>query len=75
MVAYSNITQEDDESTSQYLIRAKVLLKHINHTSMLSQISGKGLNNLTPIQGLEETATSDEELLRNKNLGHHGRCL
>ena len=51
MVAYNNITQED-ESTSQYLIRAKVLLKHTNHTSKLSQISGKGLNNLALVQGL-----------------------
>ena len=29
MVAYSYLTQQDNESTSQYLIRAKVLLKHI----------------------------------------------
>ena len=46
MVTYSNLTKQDDESTSQYLIRAKVLLEHINHTSKLSQISGNGLNNL-----------------------------
>ena len=37
MVAYGHLTQHDDESTSQYLIRAKVLLEHINHTSKLSQ--------------------------------------
>ena len=55
MVEYNNLTQKDDESTSQYLIRAKVLLKHINHTSQLFQISGKGLNNLTLIQGLEDS--------------------
>ena len=46
MVAYTQLTQQDDESTSQYLIRAKIFLEHMNHTSKLSQISGKGLNNL-----------------------------
>ena len=49
MVAYTNLRQQDDESTSQYLIRAKVLLECMNHTSRLSQISGKGLNNLALI--------------------------
>ena len=51
MVPYNHLTQQDDESTSQYLIRAKVLLKHINHKSKLSKISGKGWNNLALIQG------------------------
>ena len=46
MVAYTNLTQQDDESTSQYLIRAKILLECMNHTSKLSQISSKELNNL-----------------------------
>ena len=41
MVAYSNLTQ-DDESTSQYLVRAKELLKCTKDISNLSQISGKG---------------------------------
>ena len=36
MVAYTQSMQQDDESTSQYLIRAKVLLEHMNHTSKLS---------------------------------------
>ena len=36
MVAYINIMQQGDESTSQYPIRAKVLHEHINHTSNLS---------------------------------------
>ena len=52
MVAHSNLTQQDDESTSQYLIRAKMLLENINHTAKVSPISGKGLNNLALIQGL-----------------------
>ena len=55
MVAYDNIMQQDDESTLQYILRAKVLLEHINHTSKLSQISGKGLNNLALIQGLRDS--------------------
>ena len=45
---------QDDESTSQYLIRAKVLLEHVNHTYKLFQISGKGLNSLALIQGLTQ---------------------
>ena len=55
MVAYSHLTQQDDESTSQYLIRTKVLLKHINHTSKLSHISSKGINNLALVQGLRDS--------------------
>ena len=54
MVEYSHLTQ-DDESTSQYLIRAKLLLENINHTSKLSQISGKGFNTLALIQGLRDS--------------------
>ena len=38
----------------QYLIRAKVLLEHIDHTPQLSHMSGKGLNNLALIQGLRD---------------------
>ena len=49
MVAYTQLMQQDDESTSQFLIRVKVLLECMNHTSKLSQISGKGLNNLALI--------------------------
>ena len=49
MLAYMQLTQHDDESTSQYLIRAKVLLECMNHTSKLAQISGKGLKNLALI--------------------------
>ena len=50
MVAYTNLTQQADESMSQYFIRPKVLLEHINHTSKVSQMSSKGLNNLALIQ-------------------------
>ena len=54
MVAYTQLIQQDDESTSQYLIRGNVLLEHMNDTSKLSKISGKGLNNLALIQGLRD---------------------
>ena len=54
MVAYTNLTQQDNKSTSQYLIRAKVSLECMNHTSKLSQISGKELNSLSLIQGLRD---------------------
>ena len=46
MFTYSKISQ-DDESTAQYLVRAKVLLECIHHTSKLSDISGFGLDNLS----------------------------
>ena len=46
--------QQDDESTLQYLIRPKVLLEGMNHTSKLSQISVKGLNNLALIYRLRD---------------------
>ena len=55
MVAYTNLTQQDDESTLQYLIRAKVILECMNHTSKLSQISGKRLNSLALVWGLRDS--------------------
>ena len=79
IVAYTNLTQQDDESTSQYLIRAKVLLEHMDHTSNLSQISSKGLNNLALVQELkdshirwrvtkeQETWTTMEDIYRSIN--------
>ena len=54
MVAYTQLPPQDGESTSQYLIRAKVLLLCMNHTSKLLQISDKGLNNLAFVQGLRD---------------------
>ena len=39
--------KQDDESTAQYLVRAKVLLECIHCTSKLSDISGFGLDNLS----------------------------
>ena len=46
IIAYMQLTQQDDESTSKYLIRANILLKCMNHTSKPLQITGKDLNNL-----------------------------
>ena len=54
MVSYTQLMQQDDESTLPYLTRAQVLLGFMNYTSKLSQISGKGLNNLTLIQRLRD---------------------
>ena len=51
MFAYSQIAQQDDDPTAQYLIRAKVLLECIHHTSKLSDISGVGLDNLSLASG------------------------
>ena len=79
MVAYNNLMQQDNESMSQYLIRAKVLLECINHTYKLSQISSRGLNNIALICRLrdiqirwtvtkeEESWTTMEDLYRNIN--------
>ena len=47
MFAYSKISQQDNESTVWYLVRAKVLLECIHCTSKLSDISGFGLDNLS----------------------------
>ena len=49
MVAYTQLTQQDDEPTSQYIIRARVLLECMNNTSKLSEMSDKELNNLALI--------------------------
>ena len=54
IVAYNKWTQQDNEWMLQYLIRAIVLLEHINHTSELCQMSSKGLNNLALIQWLRD---------------------
>ena len=54
MFAYSKILQQDNESTSQYLVSAKVLLEHIHYMSKLSDISGFGLDNLSLVQVLRE---------------------
>ena len=55
ILACSNITEQDDESISQDLIRAELLLECINHDSELSQISSKGLNSLALLQGLRDS--------------------
>ena len=53
-IALLYITQQDDESTSQYLIWHNALLESMNHTSKLSQISGKRPTNLALIWGLRD---------------------
>ena len=54
MLVYSKISQQEDKSTTRYLVRAKVLLEQIHRTSKLSEISGYGMDNLSLIQGLWE---------------------
>ena len=46
MFKYSKIRQWDAVSTTQYLVRAKVMLEKIHQTSKLSEISGYGMYNL-----------------------------
>ena len=54
MLVYSKVSQQEYESTTRYLVRAKVLLEQIHRTSKLSEISGYGMDNLSLIQGLWE---------------------
>ena len=46
MSAYSHLLQGDDEMTAQYLVRAKVLLECIHHTTKLGDITGSSWDNL-----------------------------
>ena len=54
MFTYSKISQQDDESTAWYQLRAKVLLECIHCSSKLSDTSGFGLDNLSLVLGLRE---------------------
>ena len=54
MHAYSKIPQHDNESTAQYLVRARVLLEHIHCMPKLADILGFGKDNLSLVQGLRE---------------------
>ena len=47
MFAYSKIPQQENQSTAQYLVRARALLKHIHHMSKVADISGFDMENLT----------------------------
>ena len=47
MFAYLKISQQDNESTAQYLVRARVLLEYIHCMSKLADISGFGMDNLS----------------------------
>ena len=44
MFTYSKISQQDNESTAQYLVRARVLLECIHHTFKLADISMDNLS-------------------------------
>ena len=54
MFTYSEILQQDKESTVQYLVRPRVLLECIHHTSKLAEISGCGMDNLSLVCGLRK---------------------
>ena len=54
MFTYSKILQQDNESTAQYLVRARVLLEHIHCTSKLADISSFGMDNLSLVWVLRE---------------------
>ena len=42
MFAYSHLLRGDEEPTAEYLVRAKVLLECIHHTTKLSSFPGVG---------------------------------
>ena len=44
--AYAYLMQGENETVTQYLARAKVLLEHIHHTSKLCDIPGSSYDNL-----------------------------
>ena len=46
MLAYSHLSQGDNELTTQYLVRAKILLESIHHTSKLSDNTGSSWDKL-----------------------------
>ena len=46
MFTFSKILQQDNESTAQFLVSARVLLECIHCTSKLADISGFGMDNL-----------------------------
>ena len=76
VVAYMQLTHQDYESTSQYLIRAKALLEHMNHTSELSLILGNGMNNLGLVWGIKRLPHQEESCKKKKGiLDYHGGCL
>ena len=50
--AHAHLTQSKNETVTQYLARARVLLEHIHHTSKLCDIPGSSYDNLYLVQGL-----------------------
>ena len=61
-----------NESTAQYLVRAKVLLECIHSMSKLWDISGFDLDNLLLVWGIRE-ATYKDEPQRSKSPGEQWR--
>ena len=49
---YANLMQGENELITQYLTRAKVLLKHIHHNSKMCDIPGISYDKLYLVQGL-----------------------
>ena len=52
MFAYSHLSQGKEE-TAQYLVRTKVLLDHIHHTTKLADITCSSWDNLYLVHGLK----------------------
>ena len=53
MFVYSHLSQDKDEMTAQYLVRAKVLLEHIHYTTKLADITGSSWDKLYLVHGLK----------------------
>ena len=64
MHAYSYLSQGDDETKTQYLVRAKVLLECVYHTTKLADIAGKQFGYLVPQAWTEGTIHQEKD--------HHG---
>ena len=55
--AYSHLSQDDDETITQYLVMAKVLLECIHHTTKLADIACRSWDNLYLMHGLKSPHT------------------
>ena len=67
MYAYSHLSQGDDETTIQYLVRAKFLLEHIHQTTKLEDIAGNNWDNLYLMDGTEGTAYQERAAMEQES--------
>ena len=67
MSCYMKMTKGEEESITQYLVRAKTYLERINHISNLSNMKGGGLNQLLLAQGIKDSYIKQREAKEAEN--------